>query len=249
MDIVALFEPAPGQRAKEPGEDTDIGGALQRVLLGNRRDRRGDLAVDQPGDDAETCAMRFKLLVLCAMIACSASAAAQTGEEPRCVRARRCAQPGLRARKRQGLAAGGPALQEQRADGVAPGDRLRLALDGGKTVELVDCPYGAGAYQYLYERYDQAGRFYVDPHARARGLLLHAGDDAHRPAVHRLWRAGLGVRQVEVPDRGLFAAAAARQPRHTGARRTTGSRRKPKSRCPARRKAARRAGITRRGSR
>ena len=33
MDIVALFEPAPGQRAKEAGEDTDIGGALQRVLL------------------------------------------------------------------------------------------------------------------------------------------------------------------------------------------------------------------------
>jgi Rrf2 family protein len=33
MDIVALFEPAPGHRAKEPGEDTDIGSALQRVLL------------------------------------------------------------------------------------------------------------------------------------------------------------------------------------------------------------------------
>ena len=32
MDIVALFEPAPGRRAKEPGEDTDIGAALQRVL-------------------------------------------------------------------------------------------------------------------------------------------------------------------------------------------------------------------------
>ena len=32
MDIVALFEPAPGRRAKEPGEETDIGGALQRVL-------------------------------------------------------------------------------------------------------------------------------------------------------------------------------------------------------------------------
>ena len=31
--------------------------------------------------------MRFKLLALCAMIACSASAAAQTGEDPRaCVR-------------------------------------------------------------------------------------------------------------------------------------------------------------------
>ena len=33
MDIVALFEPAPGQRAREPGEDTDIGAALQRVLV------------------------------------------------------------------------------------------------------------------------------------------------------------------------------------------------------------------------
>jgi Rrf2 family protein len=33
MDIVALFEPAPGQRAKEPGEDTDIGAMLQRVLV------------------------------------------------------------------------------------------------------------------------------------------------------------------------------------------------------------------------
>ena len=32
MDIVALFEPAPGQRAGEPGEDTDIGRALQRVF-------------------------------------------------------------------------------------------------------------------------------------------------------------------------------------------------------------------------
>ncbi|HZP99924.1 MAG TPA: Rrf2 family transcriptional regulator [Reyranella sp.] len=32
MDIVALFEPAPGSRPKEPGEQTDIGSALQRVL-------------------------------------------------------------------------------------------------------------------------------------------------------------------------------------------------------------------------
>lgn len=32
MDIVALFEPAPGSRAAEPGEETEIGGALQRVL-------------------------------------------------------------------------------------------------------------------------------------------------------------------------------------------------------------------------
>ena len=32
MDIVALFEPAPGNRAAEPGDDTEIGAALQRVL-------------------------------------------------------------------------------------------------------------------------------------------------------------------------------------------------------------------------
>jgi hypothetical protein len=41
------------------------------------------------------------------------------------------------------------------------GDRLRLAIDGGKWVELQDCPYGDTAYQYLYERFDDPGRFYV----------------------------------------------------------------------------------------
>jgi hypothetical protein len=40
-------------------------------------------------------------------------------------------------------------------------DRLRLALDGGRTLELVDCPYGETGYRYLFERYDQAGPFYV----------------------------------------------------------------------------------------
>lgn len=32
MDIVALFEPIPGRRRKEAGEETAIGAALQRVL-------------------------------------------------------------------------------------------------------------------------------------------------------------------------------------------------------------------------
>ena len=41
------------------------------------------------------------------------------------------------------------------------GDRLRLAIDGGTAVELQDCPYGDVGYQYLYERYDDPGRFYV----------------------------------------------------------------------------------------
>jgi hypothetical protein len=39
--------------------------------------------------------------------------------------------------------------------------RLRLALEGVGSVELTDCPYGDAAYSYLYERYDEAGRFYV----------------------------------------------------------------------------------------
>jgi hypothetical protein len=43
-----------------------------------------------------------------------------------------------------------------RADG-----RLRLALEGVGSVELTDCPYGDTANTYLYERYDEAGRFYV----------------------------------------------------------------------------------------
>ncbi|MFN4018765.1 MAG: hypothetical protein ACK4JB_25760 [Reyranella sp.] len=41
------------------------------------------------------------------------------------------------------------------------GDRLRLAVDDGRAVELQDCPYGDAGYQYLYERFDDPGRFYV----------------------------------------------------------------------------------------
>ncbi|MBM3646320.1 MAG: hypothetical protein FJX11_00880 [Alphaproteobacteria bacterium] len=40
-------------------------------------------------------------------------------------------------------------------------DRLQLVLDGGKTLELVDCPFGEGARWYLYERYDRPGGFHV----------------------------------------------------------------------------------------
>jgi hypothetical protein len=41
------------------------------------------------------------------------------------------------------------------------GDRLRLSLENGGTVELVDCPHGDLAHLFLYEHYDEAGRFYV----------------------------------------------------------------------------------------
>ena len=41
------------------------------------------------------------------------------------------------------------------------GDRLRLAIDGGTAIELQDCPYGDAGYRYLYERFDDPGRFYL----------------------------------------------------------------------------------------
>jgi hypothetical protein len=41
------------------------------------------------------------------------------------------------------------------------GERLRLKLETGDTVELADCRHGIMAHAYLYERYDSGGRFYV----------------------------------------------------------------------------------------
>jgi hypothetical protein len=41
------------------------------------------------------------------------------------------------------------------------GERLRLKLENGETVELADCPYGDTAHVHLYEHFDEAGRFYV----------------------------------------------------------------------------------------
>lgn len=40
-------------------------------------------------------------------------------------------------------------------------DRLRLGLEGGKSIELLDCPGGDTGYAYLYDRYDPAGGFYA----------------------------------------------------------------------------------------
>ena len=105
--------------------------------------------------------MRLKLLVLSATIACSPTAGAQTGEGPRaCVRGA----PPSPEYERDSLKEWPQEAQRYKSNEQNVSrqrDRLRLALEGGKTVELVDCPYGDSAYQYLYERYDQAGRFYV----------------------------------------------------------------------------------------
>jgi hypothetical protein len=40
-------------------------------------------------------------------------------------------------------------------------DRLYLAVDGGRTVSLVDCPFTDSLYRYLYEKYDETGGFHV----------------------------------------------------------------------------------------
>jgi hypothetical protein len=105
--------------------------------------------------------MRFTLLVLCATIAGSAAAAAQTGEAPRtCPRDGAPSQDyGRDSAKQWPQEAQRYKSNEQNVSRQR--DRLRLALEGGKTIELVDCPYGEAAYQYLYERYDEPGRFYV----------------------------------------------------------------------------------------
>lgn len=50
---------------------------------------------------------------------------------------------------------------DNRANVSREGRRLRLRLDDGRSVDLVDCPHGDAAYGYLYERYDEAGGFYV----------------------------------------------------------------------------------------
>lgn len=40
-------------------------------------------------------------------------------------------------------------------------DRLYLAIDGGRVVSLVDCPFTDSLYLYRYEKYDEVGRFHI----------------------------------------------------------------------------------------
>lgn len=99
--------------------------------------------------------------VLGLAVAILAGLSATAGAEPACVPAGRPINPDYERgstaewpREAQRIKANEQLVSRRR-------DRLRLALDGGKSVELVDCPYGDDAHHYLYERYDQAGRFYV----------------------------------------------------------------------------------------
>jgi hypothetical protein len=51
-------------------------------------------------------------------------------------------------------------FKRDRQDVSREGDRLQLKLENGTAV-LTDCPHGVTAHVHLYERYDEAGRFYV----------------------------------------------------------------------------------------
>ncbi len=128
-------------------------------------------------------------------------------------------------------------------------DRLRLTLDGGKSVELVDCPYGDDGYHFLYERYDQAGRFYVVRKSSHDDFSLPLVMMPTGQLVHRLRRAGLDVGEVEVPDHRLLTAAGAQRAGHPRAGRRGALATEAEFELPCDTEAARRAGTTSRGSR
>jgi hypothetical protein len=105
----------------------------------------------------------FLAAVSCGLLAGSATAQMAGEEAKTCAPdGRQLWSPGL---ERDNLTKHWPQESERykaNAQNVSrQGDRLRLALDGGKTVELMDCPYHGDGYQYLYDRYDQPGPFYV----------------------------------------------------------------------------------------
>jgi hypothetical protein len=124
----------------------------------------GDLASDQPEDDAEAEVMKpTSLVILLALLAIPA-AAQMPGEDPKT-----CIPNGppfgadhdgeMRTKEWPQEAA---RIKRNEQDVSRHGDRLRLSIGGGgRSVELVDCPFGDTGYTYLYERYDEAGRFYV----------------------------------------------------------------------------------------
>ena len=71
------------------------------------------------------------------------------------------------------------------------GERLRLKLENGGTAELADCRHGITAHAYLYERYDEAGRFYVVRRPAYRDfsytLVMRAGGKQYRVYGMPVW--------------------------------------------------------------
>lgn len=100
-------------------------------------------------------------VILLVSLAASPAAAQQKGEE-----ARACVPIGERfidydRERTEDWAQEVARLRKNAGDVTRQDDKLTLALDDGRSVDLQDCPFGDAGYQYLYERYDAPGRFYV----------------------------------------------------------------------------------------
>lgn len=106
--------------------------------------------------------MLFRLLCLAALLLPHGALAQTLGEEARACVPDGAVNPTYQSEsQRIDWPQEAPRLRADVPNASRQGDRLRLAIDGGTAVELQDCPYGDAGYQYLYERYDDPGRFYV----------------------------------------------------------------------------------------
>ena len=106
--------------------------------------------------------MLFRLLCLAALLLPHGALAQALGEEARACVPDGAVNPTYQSEsQRIDWPQEAPRLRVDVPNVSRQGHRLRLAIDGGTAVELQDCPYGDAGYQYLYERYDDPGRFYV----------------------------------------------------------------------------------------
>ena len=133
------------------------------------------------------------------------------------------------------MAAGSRALQEQ-PERVAPSATACVwRWTAASRSSWPTVPTATTAYHYLYEHYDQAGRFYVvrTPAYEDFSYTLVMMRTGRLFTVYGtpVWSSDKST----LPDRRVLAAAGARQPRHTRARERRICPRKQKSRCPARR--------------
>jgi hypothetical protein len=97
------------------------------------------------------------------------------------------------------------------------GDRLRLKLENGGAVELADCRRGITAHAYLYEQYDEAGRFYVVRRPAYRDfsytLVMRASGKQYRVYGTPIWTQDkarfLTVACSWIPPRGALSVQSA----------------------------------------
>jgi hypothetical protein len=105
------------------------------------------------------------------------------------------------------------------------GERLRLKVENG-TVELADCRHGITAHAYLYEQYDEAGRFYVvrrpayrdfsytlvmratGKQYRVYGMPVWTQDKARFLTVACSWIPPRGTLTIQAPANGELATEA-----------------------------------------